>query len=73
MASGSYWQVWVQCPFYKRDNSKDCLVCEGVGDARTLTQVFDSRDALKKYMQAYCWERYKSCPLYRMIMEKYED
>ena len=69
----SFFQVNVQCPFYKSDNGRDCLACEGVGDATNVTQIFDTWDALKRFMSVYCWDRYKTCPLYSMIMEKYED
>ena len=39
MASGSFRQVDVQCPFFMSDDGRQCIVCEGFGDARSLIQT----------------------------------
>lgn len=73
MASGSYWQVYVQCPFYKQDDGKGRLDCEGVGNACSLSQSFLSKDDFQKWLQELCCQGYHKCRLYRIIMEKYEE
>ena len=73
MASGSYWQVYVQCPFYKQDDGKSKLDCEGVGNACSLSQSFAFKNDLLKWLQELCFQNYHGCKLYRMIMEKYEE
>ena len=73
MSSGSYWQVYVRCPFYQSDDGKNRIVCEGVVADSTLSQYFRKRCDLQTQMRVFCCEHYKKCELYRMIIEKYEE
>ena len=43
MASGSYKQVDVKCPFYRNDDSRCKLSCEGVTEGSTLTWRFQHK------------------------------
>ncbi len=72
MASGSYRQVDVQCPFYKSDDGKQVIICEGFGDARNLKQFYRYKREYEKQMEVFCCCHYKNCEVYRLLMEKYE-
>ena len=74
MPSGSYNQVYVQCPFYKEDDGKFSITCEGFGHARYLKQMYFNKAQYAKQMSAFCCENYKCCEVYRVIMEtKYDE
>lgn len=74
MPSGSYYQVYVQCPFYKEDDGKSSIVCEGFGDARYLKQMYFNKAQYTRQMMVFCCENYKRCEVYRVIMEtKYDE
>lgn len=73
MSSGSYWQVYVRCPFYKSDDAKQKLVCEGITEESNLSQHFRSKHGLETQLQVFCCEHYTKCEIYRMLIEKYEE
>ena len=74
MASGSFRQVDVQCPFFKSDDGRQCIVCEGFGDARSRIQTYRYKAEYEKQMEVFCSEHYRKCEVYRVIMEtKYEE
>ena len=63
----------VQCPFYKRVAKKQkMIVCEGIWDETVATSYFSRRDAMMEQVKECCEKDYKSCRLYKLIMnEKY--
>ena len=69
MAGGSFQQVHVKCPFYRNDDSRCKLSCEGVIEGSTLTWSFQHKADLKQQMDIFCCEYYKNCEVYRMLME----
>ena len=74
MASGSYRQVEVLCPFYKQDDGKTCISCEGFGDSPRLTQRYRYKAHYLKQMEVFCQQSYKNCEVFRVLMEtKYDD
>ena len=74
MPSGSYNQVYVQCPFYKEDDGKLSITCEGFGDARYLKQRFYNKAQYEKQMSVFCCGNYRRCEVYRLIMAtKYDE
>lgn len=73
MPSGSYNQVYVQCPFYKEDDGKYSIVCEGFGDARYLKQVYRTKAQYNLQISVFCCEHYKKCEVYKLLMEKYDE
>lgn len=68
VASGSFRQVDVQCPFYKSDDGRSGITCEGFGDARSLIQTYRYKADYVKQMEVFCCERYKKCEVYRVLM-----
>lgn len=74
MASGSYNQVDVQCPFYKEDDGYKDIACEGVGDAIKLIQRYRYKSQFTKQMEVFCARHYQKCEVYRILMEmKYAE
>ena len=73
MPSGSFLQVDVQCPFYRYDDGRRRITCEGVTDGSSLAMLFRSREDYDTQIRVFCCEKYENCEVYRMLMEKYED
>ena len=74
MSSGSYKQIEVQCPFYKYDDGKQRITCEGLVDNSSLALIYQKRRDYETQMSVFCCEHYKRCEVYRMLMEaKYDE
>lgn len=74
MASGSYRQVDVQCPFYKEDDGRRSITCEGFGDASSVCQRYRYKRQFAKQMEVFCAQHYGKCEIFRILMEtKYAD
>lgn len=73
MSSGSFWQVYVQCPFYQSDDGKNRVLCEGIGNSSHLSLYFRRRCDCENHLRVFCCEHYKKCEIYRMLMEKYDE
>lgn len=72
MASGSYWQAYVCCPYYRSDDGKRSIDCEGVTDSSRVRMCFISRDEYEKYIEHYCCRHYHACQIYRAVESTYE-
>lgn len=75
MPSGSYKQIEVQCPFYKYDDGKQRITCEGLVDEKSsIALIYQRRSDYNKQINLFCCEHYKKCEIYRMLMEaKYNE
>lgn len=73
MPSGSYAQAYVQCPFYKRDNGKKSIVCEGIIANSSLVLTYMKRTDYELQLSVYCCKNYKKCEVYQMLMNKYKE
>ena len=74
MSSGSYKQIEVQCPFYKYDDGKQRITCEGLVDNSSLALIYQKRRDYETQMSVFCCEHYKRCEVYRMLMTaKYDE
>ena len=71
--SGSFKQVDVQCPFYKYDDGRRRITCEGIIDKSSIALIYLTRKDYDMQFLAYCCENYKKCEVYRMLMQKYEE
>ena len=58
-----------KCPFYRAESSRK-VSCEGYGCNR-LTLTFNSPQRKREHKQSLCNTSYKSCEIYRLIMQKY--
>ena len=50
MSTGSYEQVYVQCPFYQSDDGRLQIRCEGFGMARSLLLIYARTKYFKNRM-----------------------
>lgn len=69
----SYLRAQVTCPFYKGDENRRKIICEGIVDRSTLSLSFGSTKDFSVQTKTFCCASYKNCEIYRMLMEnKYE-
>lgn len=74
MPSGSWIKADVQCPFYRKDDGKQFIKCEGIIDESGLTLTFCRKRDFVKQVTVFCCDKYKNCEIYRTIMAaKYEE
>ena len=73
MPSGSWKQIDVQCPFYKSDDGKKHITCEGFTDGSSVTLNYQKKQDYIQQIQLFCCQHYQKCEVHRMLMEKYED
>ena len=71
--SGSFKQVEVKCPFYKYDDGRRRITCEGLVDKSSIALIYLTRGGYDQQIDSFCCERYQQCPLYKMLMKKYEE
>ena len=73
MPSGSFKQIDVQCPFYKYDDGRRHITCEGLVDKSSIVLTYLTRNDYDTQLLVFCCEHYKKCEIYRMLMQKYEE
>ena len=73
MPSGSFRQVDVQCPFYKYDDGRRRITCEGLIDKSSIALIYLTRRDYDIQLTTFCCEHYKKCEIYRVLMEKYKE
>lgn len=76
MPSGSYNQINVGCCFYKYDDGRKMITCEGlVGkDESSIALIYHNKDDFKIHFETFCCKYHTRCEIYRMLMEsKYDD
>lgn len=71
--SGSWMQADVKCPFYKHDDGRGRITCEGIVDQSSSIQSFVRKTDYLKQMEVFCCEHYECCEVYQMLMEKYKE
>lgn len=73
MSSGSYRQVNVKCPFYRSDDGRGKIICEGLKERSTVSLNYRRKQDYEKHIRGLCSGEYKQCPVHGMLMEKYEE
>ena len=73
MPSGSYKQIEVKCPFYKYDDGKRRITCEGIIDDSSLALIYHNKHDYAVQIDTFCCEHYQKCEIYRMLMDKYDE
>lgn len=61
-----------QCPFYSSEDSNR-ICCEGVEEDSTTHVVFSQSKRKAEYCKRVCRDNFKSCRVYNMLCEKYEE
>ena len=73
MPSGSYWQACVKCPFYKYDDGKRRITCEGIIEDSSLAQIYHKKTDFEQQLSVFCCEHYRKCEVYGLLIGKYEE
>lgn len=64
----------IRCPFYRgEDARKHKIICEGLGDARSMAWNFRSERQRIRQLEIFCQDCYANCEMYRMIRESKYD
>ena len=69
MSSGSYVKVDVRCPFFRGDDGRQRIVCEGIADKSVLITRFATKADWDIQIRTFCCRYYGRCEIYRMLME----
>ena len=74
MSSGSYLQAYVRCPFYKFDDGKRRISCEGLIDESSIALNYGRQEDFLIQMQTFCCEHYEKCEIHCLLQSlKYDD
>ena len=73
MPSGSFWQVNVKCPYYKHDNGRDRITCEGLVPGASTQSAFLRKQDFIQQIETFCCEYYWRCEICTALDEKYEE
>ena len=73
MPSGSFRQIEVQCPFYKYDDGKQRITCEGLVDRSSLVLTYLNKKDFLIQLETFCCKHYERCEVHKMLMEKYQE
>lgn len=73
MPSGSYKQAYVRCPFYKYDDGKRRITCEGIINNSSLALIYHTKVDYERQITIFCCDQFQKCELYRMLNEKYDE
>lgn len=73
MPSGSYLQADVRCPFYKYDDGKRRITCEGIIEGSSLALIYHKKCDFETQTRVFCCEHYEKCEIHRMLMDKYSE
>jgi hypothetical protein len=63
----------VKCPFFRNDDGRRRINCEGITDQSITAVIFRTRGGYNTQIRVFCCEHYKKCEIYRMLMAKYDD
>lgn len=72
MGSRPEQQEYVKCPFYRFDDGRGQITCEGILEGSTLSLRYRKKQDFRIQMDVFCCRYYQRCEVYRMLMEKYE-
>ncbi len=74
MPGGSWIKADVRCPFYRNDDGRQVIKCEGIIDESGLALTFGRKRDFVKQVTVFCCDKYKYCEIYRTIMAaKYDE
>lgn len=61
----------VSCPFWKGAGRK-LIQCEGITNSEKIQRTFRAEGKCSEAFDFYCCGRYKACPIFSMLMQKYD-
>ncbi len=71
--STSWNAFYVKCPFFKTDDGRRVITCEGICDSCNVCLTFSSKSDLEIQIETFCKKHYDRCEVYRAAMMKYAD
>lgn len=71
--STSWNAFYAKCPFFRTDDGRNQITCEGITDSCTFSLRFTKKSDYEKQMEVFCMEKYENCEVYRMIESQYEE
>lgn len=71
MSSGTYRRVDVVCPFFKFDDGRRRITCEGIIPRSSVALIYNCRCDYDMQFNEYCCKSYKYCEIYNLLMDKY--
>ena len=69
----SWNDVAVVCPFYKQDDGKREILCEGICDGCNMKLSFAKKNDFKIQLRTFCMKHFERCEVYHAAMEKYKE
>ena len=73
MSEGSYRKAYVRCPFYRADDGRAVITCEGIVERSVLSWKFGTRKDYLCQMHTYCEKHFDRCEVYAMLAAAYEE
>lgn len=73
MSDGSWRKAYVGCPFYRGDDAKKKITCDGVVPDTAADTRFRSRKERERHMDLFCCKNYICCEVYRANMANCEE
>ena len=73
MSSGSFKQVYVECPFYRFDNGSSFITCEGVVEGGSTRLYFPRKQDFEIHIDTFCCNHYDRCELFRALVMMSEE
>lgn len=61
-----------KCPFFQTLFPEGGVCCEGFGEAAAVVCIFEDNIHRRNHFFNYCASDYKSCPLAKIIFDKYK-
>ena len=73
MSSGSFKQADVLCPFYKFDDGKRRITCEGIIDDSSVALIYHRKQDYETQILVFCCQNYAKCEVYGLLKNKYAE
>lgn len=71
--SGSYFKAYAKCPFYRADDGRQTITCEGITDDSVLKSYFRNKRQFELQLSVFCCDKFKNCEIHTMLEGKYND
>ena len=68
-----WYDHYAKCPYYKRSDCKKQVTCDGLCDGCSLILRYDRQEDLLIQVKTFCCDKYKTCEVYQMLKQIYED
>ena len=70
--TASFTAVDVRCPFFRKLNLGKSIRCEGLTSSGYIINGFGNEDEWKSFVKTYCNKAYETCPIAKLLQNKYE-